>query len=100
MVAPRHSDAMLSTIAKLADECDRIVAALNSYGYGVIDSYSNFVFFGHFADAVTIWQGLLDEGVLIHDIGVPGRLRATIDLPRENDTLLVVAKRLAATTLA
>ncbi|MCQ9126305.1 histidinol-phosphate transaminase [Corynebacterium amycolatum] len=99
-VALRHSDATLSTVAKLADERDRVVAALNSYGYYVIDSYSNFVFFGRFADAPTAWQSFLDEGVLIRDVGVPGRLRATIGLPSENDALLAAAKKLAATALA
>ncbi|STC40507.1 histidinol-phosphate transaminase [Corynebacterium amycolatum] len=99
-VALRHSDATLSTVAKLADERDRVVAALNSYGYDVIDSYSNFVFFGRFADALTAWQSFLDEGVLIRDVGVPGRLRATIGLPSENDALLAAAKKLAATALA
>lgn len=99
-VALRHSDATLSTVAKLADERDRVVAALNSYGYDVIDSYSNFVFFGRFADAAAAWQGFLDEGVLIRDVGVPGRLRATIGLPSENDALLAAAKKLAATALA
>lgn len=99
-VALRHSDATLSTVAKLADERDRVVAALNSYGYDVIDSYSNYVFFGRFADAPTAWQSFLDEGVLIRDVGVPGRLRATIGLPSENDALLAAAKKLAATALA
>lgn len=99
-VALRHSDATLSTVAKLADERDRVVAALNSYGYDVIDSYSNFVFFGRFADAPTAWQSFLNEGVLIRDVGVPGRLRATIGLPSENDALLAAAKKLAATALA
>ncbi|OFL12484.1 histidinol-phosphate transaminase [Corynebacterium sp. HMSC063F04] len=99
-VALRHSDATLSTVAKLADERDRVVAALNSYGYDVIDSYSNFVFFGRFADAATAWQSFLAEGVLIRDVGVPGRLRATIGLPSENDALLAAAKKLAATALA
>ncbi|MCT1547177.1 MULTISPECIES: histidinol-phosphate transaminase [Corynebacterium] len=99
-VALRHSDATLSTVAKLADERDRVVAALNSYGYDVIDSYSNFVFFGRFADAATAWLSFLDEGVLIRDVGVPGRLRATIGLPSENDALLAAAKKLAATALA
>ena len=99
-VALRQSDATLSTVAKLADERDCIVAALNSYGYDVIDSYSNFVFFGRFADASTAWQSFLAEGVLIRDVGVPGRLRATIGLSSENDALLAAAKKLAATALA
>lgn len=99
-VALRHSEATLSTVAKLADERDRVVGALKSYGYDVIDSYSNFVFFGRFADAPAAWQSFLDEGVLIRDVGVPGRLRATIGLPSENDALLAAAEKLADTALA
>lgn len=99
-VALRHSEATLSTVAKLADERDRVVTALKSYGYDVIDSYSNFVFFGRFANAPAAWQSFLDEGVLIRDVGVPGRLRATIGLPSENDALLAAAEKLAGSALA
>lgn len=99
-VALRHSEATLSTVAKLADERDRVVTALKSYGYDVIDSYSNFVFFGRFADAPAAWQSFLDEGVLIRDVGVPGRLRATIGLPSESDALLAAAEKLAGSALA
>ena len=43
---------------------------------------ANFVLFGRFADAPAAWQGYLDGGVLIRDIGIPGYLRVTIGTPR------------------
>lgn len=88
LVALRHADDTLATVAKLAGERDRVVAGLRGMGLDVVESRSNFVFFGPFADAGATWRALLDRGVLIRDVGVPGRLRATIGLPAENDALL------------
>lgn len=94
-VALKYAEDTLGTVAKLADERDRVVAKLESLGYDVIESHSNFVFFGHFEDAAATWQQFLDRGVLIRDVGVPGRLRVTIGLPAENDAFLAAAEELA-----
>ena len=94
-VALRHADKTLATVATLAAERERVVEALVSYGYDVIPSHSNFVFFGRFSDSAAAWQDFLDQGVLIRDVGVPGRLRTTIGLPEENDAFLAVARSLA-----
>ena len=95
-VALRHADETLGTVATLAAERDRVVGKLGELGCDVIESHANFVFFGRFADAAGAWRGFLDRGVLIRDVGVPGRLRATIGLPPENDALLRAAAELAA----
>ena len=94
-VALRHSSETLSTVSALADERGRVVASLHEYGYDVIDSHSNFVFFGRFDDAAAAWREFLDRGVLIRDVGVEGRLRTTIGLPSENDAFLAAAKDIA-----
>ncbi len=44
--------------------------------------------FGRFADAHAAWQELLDQGVLVRDIGLPGWLRVTAGTPEENDAFL------------
>lgn len=96
-VALEHSDATLQTVAKLRAERDRVVAGLRELGYDVIDSHSNFVFFGNFdklGDAHTVWQRFLDQEVLIRDVGVPGWLRATVGLPEENDAFLAAAAQM------
>ena len=96
LVALRHSDDTLATVAKLAAERDRVVAELEDIGFDVIESHSNFAFFGEFADAAAAWRAFLDRGVLIRDVGVPGRLRVTIGLPEENDAFLAAARAIAA----
>ncbi|MEJ5927409.1 histidinol-phosphate transaminase [Corynebacterium sp. H128] len=93
IVALRHRNDTLATVAKLAAERERVVAALQELGYTVVPSESNFVFFGPFDDQKAAWEQFLAEGVLIRDVGVAGHLRATIGLPAENDALLRAAAK-------
>ena len=51
-------------------------------------SDANFVLFGRFADAPAAWQALLDRGVLVRDVGLPGWLRVTAGTPEETDAFL------------
>lgn len=97
IVALRHREATLATVAQLVKERGRVVQTLTELGYTVIPSDSNFVFFGRFANAATAWQAMLDMGVLIRDVGVPGFLRVTIGLPEENDAFLDAARTVATT---
>jgi histidinol-phosphate aminotransferase len=97
--ALRHADDTLGSVAKLIAERERVSEALARMGFRVIDSDANFVLFGEFADAPATWQRYLDAGVLIRDVGIPGYLRATTGLAEENDALLEVSARLAATEL-
>jgi histidinol-phosphate aminotransferase len=89
--ALRHAGATLASVALLRRERDRVVAGLASAGYDVVPSDANFVLFGVFADAPRAWRAFLARGVLVRDVGVPGRLRATIGTPEENDAFLAAA---------
>ncbi|AKK03473.1 histidinol-phosphate transaminase [Corynebacterium epidermidicanis] len=93
IVALRHQDDTLATVAQLAAERDRVITELLEMGYEVVPSEANFVFFGSFADQARAWREFLDQGVLIRDVGVDKHLRATIGLPEENDALLAAAKK-------
>ena len=97
--ALRHADATLGSVAELAAQRDRVAAELTRFGYDVIPSDANFILFGRFADAAATWQRYLDEGVLIRDVGIPGRLRTTVGLAHENDEFLRVSEKLAATEI-
>jgi histidinol-phosphate aminotransferase len=97
--ALRHADDTLGSVAKLIAERNRVAEALTRMGFRVIGSDANFVLFGEFADAPATWQRYLDAGVLIRDVGIAGYLRATTGLTEENDALLDVSARLAATEL-
>ena len=95
IVALRHSEETLATVAKLASERDRVVAGLEKLGYSIVPTEANFVFFGDFSDSAAAWQAFLGEGVLIRDVGVPKYLRATVGLPEENDASLAAAAKVA-----
>jgi histidinol-phosphate aminotransferase len=83
-----HTDALLATVDAVKAQRDRIVAALPAMGLTSVPSDANFVLFGHFADAPAAWQALLDRGVLVRDVGLPGWLRVTAGTVEETDAFL------------
>jgi histidinol-phosphate aminotransferase len=78
-----HAGELLEAVARLRAERDATVTWLRGQGLLVADSDANFVLFGEFADAHAVWQGLLDRGVLVREVGPPGWLRVTIGTPAE-----------------
>jgi len=90
-----HTDALLATVDAVKAHRDRIVAALPAMGLTSVPSDANFVLFGHFADAHAAWQALLDRGVLVRDVGLPGWLRVTAGTPEETDAFLTALGEVA-----
>jgi histidinol-phosphate aminotransferase len=82
-VALRHAEELLATVAVLRSERDELVGWLRGRGLAAADSDANFVLFGEFGDRHAIWQGLLDRGVLIREVGPPGWLRVSIGTAAE-----------------
>jgi histidinol-phosphate aminotransferase len=78
-----HAAEPLATVARLRESRDSLVAWLRGRGLTVADSDANFVLFGSFADRRSVWQGLVDRGVLIREVGPPGWLRVTVGTPGE-----------------
>ncbi|MDR0849147.1 MAG: histidinol-phosphate transaminase [Propionibacteriaceae bacterium] len=74
-VALDHADELLSQVAHLRDVRDASMARLREVGLDVVNSASNFYLFGRFADRHAVWQGLLDQGVLVRETGPDGYLR-------------------------
>jgi histidinol-phosphate aminotransferase len=87
-VALAHAPALLRTVEALKSQRDRIVAALPAYGLTAVPSDANFVLFGLFADSRAAWQAMLDRGVLVRDVGLPGWLRVSSGTPSEVDAFL------------
>lgn len=83
LAALRHSEELLGRVAELRAERDATVSWLRGLGLTVADTDSNFALFGTFADRHAVWQGLLDRGVLIREVGPEGWLRVTIGSPDE-----------------
>ncbi|WP_155374724.1 histidinol-phosphate transaminase [Catellatospora vulcania] len=91
-----HADVLLGTVEAIKAQRDRIVAELRAGGWTVADSDANFVLFGRFADQKTAWRSLLDQGVLVRDVGLPGWLRVTAGTEEETSAFLAAMKELAA----
>jgi len=77
------ADEPLATVTHLRAERDGLVRWLRQRGLDVADSDANFVLFGEFDDRRAVWQGLLDRGVLVREVGPPRWLRVTVGTPPE-----------------
>jgi histidinol-phosphate aminotransferase len=82
-VAVAHREELLGTVQELREQRDALVGWLRDKGLDVADSDANFVLFGRFADRRAIWQGLLERGVLIREVGPPEWLRVSIGTREE-----------------
>ena len=78
-----HSDELMAQVGALRVERDALVAWLRGQGFTVADSDANFVLLGVFPDRHAVWQGLLDRGVLIREVGPAGWLRVSVGTPEE-----------------
>ena len=99
-VALEHADLMLGTVEAIKHQRDRLVHALAEMGATPLESDSNFVLFGGLVDEKVTWQALLDEGVLVRDVGIPHHLRVTAGTPEETATFLRAMATLAHTHLS
>jgi histidinol-phosphate aminotransferase len=73
----------LATVTDIRAERDGVVSWLRGHGLRVADSDANFVLFGTFEQRRDVWQGLLDRGVLVREVGPPRWLRVTVGTPEE-----------------
>jgi histidinol-phosphate aminotransferase len=81
-----HAPRLLATVAELRRSRDEMVHGLRTRGLVTADSDANFVLFGGFGRGTgELWRELLDRGVLIRDVGLPGWLRVSVGTPDEND---------------
>jgi histidinol-phosphate aminotransferase len=77
------ADEPLATVTHLRAERDDLVRWLRQRGLDVADSDANFVLFGQFESRRDVWQGLLDRGVLVREVGPPRWLRVTVGTSQE-----------------
>ncbi|GAA0219933.1 histidinol-phosphate transaminase [Cryptosporangium japonicum] len=88
LAALAHADVLLATVEAIKEQRDRIVTALRDRGLDVVPSDANFVLFGGLGDQKAVWRRVLEAGVLIRDVGLPGYLRVTAGTPAETDAFL------------
>jgi histidinol-phosphate aminotransferase len=78
-----HRRELLATVGHVRAERDSLVTWLRSHGLAAADSDANFVLFGEFRDAHAVWQGLLDRGLLVREVGPAGWLRVSVGTSAE-----------------
>ena len=83
-----HADLLLAEVEAIKAQRDRIVTEVTALGLTAVPSDANFVLVGGFSDAAASWQALLDAGVLVRDVGLPGHLRVTAGTPAETTAFL------------
>ncbi|CAL8897270.1 histidinol-phosphate transaminase [Kocuria varians] len=88
LAALEHHQTLLATVEDVKMQRDRIVDELKRMGLTPAESDSNFVFFDCGGDAHAMWQALLDRGVLVRDVGIPGHLRVTAGTEAETTAFL------------
>ncbi|BCW10254.1 histidinol-phosphate aminotransferase [Arthrobacter sp. NtRootA4] len=88
LAALTHREALMADVEDIKVQRDRIVTELLRMGLKPAASDSNYVFFGGLENPHEIWQGLLDAGVLIRDVGIPGHLRVTAGTEPETTAFL------------
>jgi histidinol-phosphate aminotransferase len=95
--ALRHEDELLAQVDTLRTTRDETATWLREQGFEVADSDANFILFGRFDDRHAVWQGLLDHGVLIREVGPVEWLRVSIGTPEEMTTFRRALKEVAST---
>lgn len=83
LVALEHQGELLAKVETLVADRDRLALQLQQLGATVIPSSANFLLFT-VPSSQQIWQSLLDQGVLVRDVGLSGYLRVTIGSAAEN----------------
>ncbi|MET4060089.1 histidinol-phosphate aminotransferase [Arthrobacter sp. UYP6] len=94
--ALEHADALLANVEAIKVQRDRIVSELLVLDLKPAPSDANFVFFGGMEHPHVVWEGLLEAGVLVRDVGIPGYLRVTAGTEPETSAFLSRLRELLA----
>jgi histidinol-phosphate aminotransferase len=98
-VALEYRSELLGNVATLISHREWVKGQLEELGLTVVPSKANFLLFSGFdIPAPTLWQSLLDAGVLIRDVGLSGYLRVTIGSEAENRLFIGALKQILSTS--
>jgi histidinol-phosphate aminotransferase len=88
VAALAHADEMLAMVDDIKGQRDRIASTLAELGYSPWPSWSNFVLFGGVEDPRGVFEKLLEQGIIIRDLGIPGHLRVSAGTAAETTAFL------------
>ena len=83
-----HSAEMLAMVDEIRGQRERISIELAGMGFRPYRSGANFVLFGGVDDPHAVFAALLERGILIREIGIPGHLRVTAGTEAETTAFL------------
>ena len=96
VAALAHRAMMLTMVADIRAQRDRLLAELPKLGYPVAYSEANFVLFGGVADPQATFESLLEHDILVRDVGIPHHLRVTAGTTEETSFFLETLAKLSA----
>jgi len=96
VAALRHAQEMLAMVDDIKQQRDRMVTELQAMGYRTYETWSNFVLFGGVADPHAAFEALLDQDVIVRDLGIPNHLRVSAGTEEETTAFLDAMRRVAA----
>jgi histidinol-phosphate aminotransferase len=97
IAALAHAREMLAMVDDIKAQRDRLLAELPRLGYPVHDSWANFVLFGGVSDPHALFEALLENEIIIRDLGIANHLRVTAGTEAETTEFLDVLARLTST---
>ena len=90
-----HAPEMLAMVQDIRQQRDRLLHELPRLGYPVHDSEANFVLFGGVSDPRHTFEALLQQSIIIRDVGIPNHLRVTAGTEAETTAFLEALGRIA-----
>ncbi|TAJ49024.1 MAG: histidinol-phosphate transaminase [Herbiconiux sp.] len=94
VAALAHAPEMLAMVDDIKHQRDRMVEVLTELGYTPWPSAANFVLFGGVSDPEGLWQQLLDRGIIIRNLSIPGHLRVSAGTAAETTAFLDAMREL------
>jgi histidinol-phosphate aminotransferase len=91
-----HTAEMLAMVDDIKAQRDRLLEELPKVGYPVHESWANFVLFGGVADPHALFEALLENDIIIRDLGIPEHMRVTAGTEAETTEFLDVLARLTS----
>lgn len=94
VAALANAPAMLAMVDDIREQRDRLLIELPKLGYRAYPSWSNFVLFGGVDDPQAVFERLLEDDILIRDVGIPHSLRVTAGSAAETTAFLTALARI------
>lgn len=90
--ALEHSNLMLAQVDALRQQRDRMVVELRGMGFAPYPSDANFVLVGGIDDPNAVFEALLEQGIIVRNVGLPNTLRITAGTEAETTAMLAALR--------